>query len=510
MQKFDFSQPMRQSSKGIIVIFGVKAFQFVKRFFVLFIAFGISLVKKHAITSLSPYVFLLIIVVALLIILAFSYLKYLNFKFYVTNDDFHLSTGILNKDNTVIPKSKIQNVYIKQNFLQQLINVVSVNIETAGDDKSEIEISALDKPRANQLKESLFKKRPSTQQSADNFNNSAESEVAENVETKDYVFFRASLKRLLLEGISQNHLKSFVIIISFFFGLFYQVKDYIKQLNLEEQIGGREFFNEEALFNVLITNFIIVVVLLFVSILFSVIKTVVINFNLEVIEHRKTIEINKGLFNKMSLTLTPSRIQNLVIKTNRLKRYLGLYRLSVKQAMVNKKQQKNFAIVALEKGQLDHLVNKLLIDYNSPSEHLKPESYYMRILWFQLGSVVVLLNIPAYFIFGSYFGLINIPLILLVWIYIYFKYKKAFYHISEEHITIGSGFVDSVTNILEIHKIQCVQLRQSFFQRRKHIASVIISTASKNVTIPFVTNSDAKSICDFLLYRVESQDRDWM
>ena len=503
MQKFDFSQPMRQSAKGIIVIFGLKSFKFFKSFFILFLAFGLSLLRKKSFASLSPSLMLLIIFGIFLLILVISILQFLNFKFYITNDDFHLSTGILNKDSTVIPKSKIQNVYIKQNFLQQLINVVSVNIETAGDDKSEIEISALDKSSANQLKAALFTRQ-------NNSGNTTDSEILETTETTDDVFFKASIKRLFLEGISQNHLKSFVIIISFFFGLFYQVKDYIKQLHLEEEIGSSAFFNEEALFNMLITNLIIVGMLLLVSILFSVLKTIVINFNLEVIQHRKTIEINKGLFNKMSLTLTPSRIQNLVIRTNRFKRYLGLYRLSVKQAMVNKKQQKNFAIVALDKVQLDYLVHKLMGDYKGSEQRLKPESYYKRVMRFQLGIIVLLMNIPAFFVFGNYFWLINIPLSMLLWSYVYFKYEKAYYHISQDHITIGSGLVDRVTNILEIHKIQCVQLKQSFFQRRKQIASVVISTASKNVTIPFVADSDAKSICDFLLYRVESQNRDWM
>ncbi len=141
----------------------------------------------------------------LIAIFIIAVLKYLNFKFHLSKDDFHLSTGIINKDNTIIPKSKIQNVYIKQNFLQQLINVVSVKIETAGDKKSEIEISALDKPMALLLKKELFTKEK------------IENAPTEDVEERN-VFFKASPKRLILEGLSQNHLKSFAVIASFIFG----------------------------------------------------------------------------------------------------------------------------------------------------------------------------------------------------------------------------------------------------------------------------------------------------
>ena len=152
MEITDFSKPIRQSSKGIIVIFAFNTFKFFKRFFVIFIAFGLSFLRRKSIGNVTPTMILVGFVVVLIAIFIIAVLKYLNFKFHLSKDDFHLSTGIINKDNTIIPKSKIQNVYIKQNFLQQLINVVSVKIETAGDKKSEIEISALDKPTALLLK----------------------------------------------------------------------------------------------------------------------------------------------------------------------------------------------------------------------------------------------------------------------------------------------------------------------------------------------------------------------
>ena len=122
METVDFSQPARQSSKGIIIIFAFNTFKFVKRFFVLFVAYGLSLARKK--TYVSPTIVILIMATITLALLIIAILKYLNFKYHLNKDDFHLSTGILNKDNIVIPKSKIQNVYIKQSFLQQIINVV--------------------------------------------------------------------------------------------------------------------------------------------------------------------------------------------------------------------------------------------------------------------------------------------------------------------------------------------------------------------------------------------------
>lgn len=497
MQLTDFSQPIRQSSKGIIIIFAFNTFKFFKRFFVLFVAFGLSLMKKKSFVNLSPTILLLILIGILLVILMIAVLKYLNFKFHLSADDFHLSTGILNKEVTIIPKSKIQNVYIKQNFLQQIIQVVSLKIETAGDKKSEIEISALDKPSALLLKKELFNKVHSAEQ----------NEVSFNEKT---VFFKATPKRLILEGISQNHLKSFAIIASFVLGLYYEFKDYIKNLEIKQQIESVINLSNDSLLSILAVNLLIIGFGLILSLVFSVIKTFITNYDLEVIEHQKTIEINKGLFNKVSLSLTPSRIQNIVIKTNRIKQYFGLHTLSVKQAMVNIKQQKNFAIVALEKEQVDHLVKKLLPRHTNAIDAHKPEPFFKRILALHMIMLIVIINIPVFFIFSQNILWVNLVVLVLASLYVNYGYKKAYYKINDDFVIIGSGVIDTTTNILETHKIQAIKLKQTFFQRRRRLASVVISTASKHVIIPYVKEKQAKHIYNFLLYKVESQDKDWM
>ena len=500
METTDFSQPIRQSSKGIIIIFAFNAFNFFKKFFVLFIAFGISLMKRKSFAGVTPTMMVLGLITVLIIILIIAILKYLNFKFYLNKDDFHLATGIINKDNTIIPKSKIQNVYIKQNFLQQIINVVSLKIETAGDKKSEIEISALDKPTALLLKKKLFNKA-----SIEN----EDSEQIEQIEEPE-VFFKVTVKRLLLEGLSQNHFKSFLLIVTFAFGLYNEFKDYLEQLDLDTYFKNFVKLDNDSILNLVITNVVIIFIVVLFSFLFSVIKTFIINFNLEVIEHQKTIEINKGLFTKVSLSLTPSRIQNLVITTNRVKQYFNLHSLSVKQAMVNVKQQKNFKIVALEKEQLKYLTDKLLTNYNNEGETGKPRPYFIRISVLEMLVFGIIINALVLFVFGKELLWINLAFLPLAALYVYYAYKKAYYRISDNFVTIGSGVIDTTTNILEIHKIQAVKIKQTIFQQRRDIASIIISTASKSVTIPYVSKSEALSIYNFLLFKVESQDKDWM
>lgn len=297
---------------------------------------------------------------------------------------------------------------------------------------------------------------------------------------------------------------------SFVVGVYYQFENYLEEFGIRQQIEDSVKINNESLVAIVLTSLFFMILVLVFSIVFSILKTFIVNFNLEVIENKKTVEINKGLLNKVSLSLTPSRIQNLVIKTNRLKRYLGLHTLSVNQAMTSKKQQKNFVIVALEQPQVTYLVERLLGDYKPAGEKQKPLLYYKRVLALRTVPLILLTNIGAVLLFQSMFWWVNLILIPFIVLFIHKSFQKAYYTISGEFITVGSGFIDTTTNILEIHKLQAIKFKQNIFQKRRKIASVAISTASKTVTIPYINEDDAKTINDFLLYKVESENRDWM
>lgn len=496
MKPIDFTEPVRQSSKGILVIFALNTFKFIRQFFVLFLILGLSIAKDKSSTFLSITQLILIPIGVFFVIFVFAILKYQNFKFHLDKEHFYLSSGIINKDMTIIPKSKIQNVYIKQNLIQQFINVVSLTIETAGDNKTEIEIHALNRSIALELKQQLFiRAQPAEIEKDGDFSEST-------------VFFRVSMKRLLLEGISQNHMKSFVIIVSFVFGLYNEFEYYLQDLGIADRLGTSTFIESGGFVNLLLANFFLVVVAILGSILFSVVAVVIRNFNLEVIENDETIEINKGLFNKFSLILMPEKIQNIIIRTNRLKVFFGLHTLSIKQAMTSNKLKQNLTIVALENHQVSHLVQKFYNQYEIADSVHRPDAYFKNVLIFRAIFVGILVNVSVGFVFGYYFLLFNLILVPWLILFVHFTYQKMNYQITDTYLTVNSGFIDRVRNISELQKIQSVQIKQNIFQKQKNIASLHIATASDKVKILCIKEDKAKKIMDYLLFKLASGDCD--
>ncbi|MGF1555195.1 PH domain-containing protein [Paucihalobacter sp.] len=494
MTNFDFSTPIRQSVKGIVIIFGFQLFKFLRQSFALFIVIGVGIVRKGSILGLSAVQLILYLLALLLFFLVFSILKYWYFKFYVSSEGFHLDKGILNKESILIPNSKIQNIHIKQNLLQQFINVVSFSIETAGDDQSEIEIKALSRPMALALKKALL------------------SEISETFESipESRVYYKVSAKKLLLEGIGQNHLKSLAIILAFISGIYFQFKDLFNDLEIENEFIDNIETQSAAVFSIILFNILILIVFLLLAFFFSLLKTLVVNFNLQVIEHDKTIEISKGLLNKISLNLSPSRIQKVIITNNRLKRYFGLNTLEVKQAMIDKKKAQNLSIIALDKTQLWYLVNKIYTSYSTIADQFKPTFYFVRVKAIRSVIILLILNLLVYFAEFLNLWFVNILGALIVLAFLKISYRKAFYSIDDQYLVVGSGFIETKTEIVQHHKIQSVEMRQSIFMKRRKVASVLVYTASGKISISYIEQERAKAILNYLIYRVETSGKNWM
>lgn len=493
MSKFDFSQPTRQSTKGILVIFGYQAFKFFKNILIAFIPLIYGVLNKGSFMGMGVIHLLLIIIGILIIILVFSILQFLNFKFFSSDEGFHLEKGILNKENILIPRAKIQNVYIKQNLLQQLIQVSSLTIETAGNEKAEVEISALPMAYALELKKDLMSKK-----------------TIETLEDDSIIYYQASIGKLFLEGVTNNHIKSIVIIGTFFIGLYYENKQFLEDLQVTDTFYQWFSANKETLSTAILINFALAAVLLLVVILFSIVKTILVNYNLTVTEQNKNLEISKGLFNKVNLNLLPSRIQSVSITTNRLKQMFHLNTLHIRQAMTNKNQKDKLSVVGLNAIQVDYLLDHVYSDFKKPESKQKPEFYFKRLLIIRCAILLTILNVIVYFMNDSSFWLINFVAIPYAVLFIITVYKKAFYSVDESFVTVESGFIESVTQIIEVHKIQSVSFTQSIFQKNNHIASLKIGTASRSLRIPYINESHAKDLMDYLLYKVENSQKNWM
>ncbi|HSO85042.1 MAG TPA: PH domain-containing protein, partial [Draconibacterium sp.] len=157
MNKVDLTVPTRQSAKGLVLIFIFSVQQFIRMFWPVILVAVFQ--EKYFKGFLVPG---MVVIVVLVLLVVHTILYYLNFIFYISNGEFVLKKGYFRKKILTVPLDRIQSVNTKQNLIQQVLNVVTLEIDTAGSVAKELKIQALEKSFSielqNQLRSGEFKK----------------------------------------------------------------------------------------------------------------------------------------------------------------------------------------------------------------------------------------------------------------------------------------------------------------------------------------------------------------
>lgn len=496
MNNVDLSVPTRQSVKGLVLIFIFSVRQFIKVFWpaILVVVFQEKIFKDMLLLGIAVIVLLVLLVIH-------TILYYLNFLFYISNGEFVLKKGYFRKKILTVPLDRIQSVNTKQNLIQQVLDVVTLEIDTAGSVAKELKIQALEKSFAIELQKQL---RPVDLKKTATGSDLQEEEPAG---TTEEVILKLTPPDLLRIGISQNHLGAALIILAFGFQIFQQIQDLFaeKTEKYSSEFVGFISNSSWALITFLVIFFLIV------AVLFSLIRTVLKYFDFKLIKNEGTYRIESGLLNKRNVIIPHGKVQELKWETGPLKRLFGIYHLVFKQAVSDQNRRQQLVDAP---GCLSTHLEKLRTDLfgeNKLNDTVKVYSnpYYFRRLWLFYGWVPGLL--PSPFLFDEWIYWLAV----LIWLagsafYASLKLKKRYFSMNNEQIIVSGGAISHHLTQMELHKIQAVEFRQSVFQKKRSLSSLSIMNASGSITIPFIDETMAKQIYNYLLHHTEVSAKKWM
>lgn len=486
----------RQSSKGILVIYMNLIYKFLKATWILLFLF----IKDFSKFNADKLFYIgLGSVFLLLFLLIRSYLLYKNFVFKIDNEEFILKQGILKKTKTSISFDRIQNINLKQNLIQQLINVYEVSLETAGSNKTEISIKALTEENALYLKNSI---------------GNVKKKIIEEETEKPLV--KIGVTDLLKVSLSENHIRSLLLLLALLLGLFQQLEQVFKSIGVRDSLdeaidqGASVFLESVILFSILLG------LLLVAAVISSFVRVFLVHFNLSLVVRNTFFEINQGLFTKKSIVLKKSKIQNFTISTNPIKRRLGISFITFKQAISgkvqSKKKDKLIRVVGCKDAEVK-TISDFLIKTEAIGKTQKEFSdhYFKYRMLFQSSIFLLIINVLLFFSFHSYNALFsNLILVPLFLFLIHKKFKKRFFRIAENEIMVASGLIETHYTFFEMFKVQNVKMKQTIFQKRKEVADVILQSASGKISIPCLPKSRALEIYNLILFKVETDNRTWM
>ncbi len=497
MNKPDLSVPTRQSVRGLVLIFLFSSRQFVRAFWPILLLY---VFKNDFFRNKNIIIIGILAVIVLLAIHTLLY--YLNFYFYVEKGEFILKKGYLRKKVLSIPLERIQSVNTKQNLLQQLLNVVSLEIDTAGSVGKELKIHALELSFAKELQNHLRSEKKKAKA----------EEIHEEVETQEVpeqLILKLSPTDLLKIGISQNHLRAALIIIAFGGQLFQQTQDLFKDKADKYSNEFMDFMSNSGWALIIF----MVIFFLIISIFFSLFRTFLKYFDFKLLKKEDNYRIEAGLINKRNVIVPHNKVQELIWETGPLKHLFGIYHLTFKQAVSGHQNRKNQQLVDAPgclTSHLELLKNDLFgAEKLSETPKIYSDSYFFRRLWIIYGWVPVLLATP--FLYSQWlFWLGSILWLAATAGYSYLILKKRYFRMNENQIRISQGAIEHKWKQMELFKIQSVQFRQTIFQKRRKLASLHIMNAAGSMTIPYIDEKLAMRIYNYLLYHTEVSERKWM
>ena len=428
-------------------------------------------------------------------------IAYFRSYYSVQDDQFIVEKGLFRTSKVTIPLDRIQAVDFDQTPVHKLVNLVKVNITTAGSDGAEANIEAITLDKATTLREVLL-----SQVAPGNHESSWRISDDSSIEQEPIISL--SFLDILKVGFVENHINSALIIFAFLASLFGQVQD----AGLLDKL--RQYVPDASALAADITAIVaVVVVIAIISILISLVKTALLYFNLKLLRQQDSFRLSHGLLNTRQFTAKDSKIQVLGWESTWLQSAFNYSTLFFKQASTRSvSSKKRLSVPGCRDSHLQAVVEDLhyqdsCLDYPWSSI----SKYYIRYHLRNLIVFILILLAAVYFSPTSIYASIAI-LVLAVYrgISIIKSQRKFAYKIDGDHIQLKSGTFGSRYDIAKSYKVQAVSVRASLYQRRRGLASLVVSTAAGDIKIPMIERSVADQLRDQLLYYAEVSHQPWM
>lgn len=490
-----FSIAQRQSPFALLFIAGDSLRRLVSSFWPLLLVYFIG-----SSTSWFDIYLIFIATISILISLSMGVLKYWRYTYHIAENKFIINQGVFRRSRTSIPFDRIQIVRIDEKVFHRWTHTSGLTIETAGTSTDELEIKALPYADARELHAFLMPKGKK--------NHARNREEAFDESQEEKLVIKHSIFDTLKIGFTQNHLKSAWYIAASFLFLFSQVYEYIG-----DRIINTVLDSYESIFTVnLIVSTGIILFIIVASILISMGTSILRYFGLQVVYADHLLKVKSGLFNRKEQTVKQNRIQLYREVSNPLRRLIDILSINIHQPVSSSDMQKSsISIAGIRYADVDTFRAFALQEtqfLNPISIDTQPVVIQRRMLYFALVPILILL-VPGYYFFtwNSLFLLLFIPIIYLlirVW------YGKLRLDICEDHIVRSGGVFNTFNVFTDYSKIQNVSLSQTPFQSRKSLCNITIYTAGGSLSYPYITLEDGEKLRDYLLYRLESESREWM
>lgn len=260
----------------------------------------------------NPMIYFSVVGGLLLLICIISWIRWLRFTYYITEDELRIEYGLLVRKHTFISKNRIQSIDLTQGLVHRLFGLAELSVETAstsGDSVSSLD--ALTLKQAHDIRTHL--QEPSEVTIEDETVEALSTPEPEIKQPQAIPVMKITYTRLFIAGLTSGGVG---VIIMLLLALFSQLQEIIPE----------NFYNKAF---ALITNSTILGIVIIVSSIFiiawvvSIVLMVIRNGNFTVKKIDDELLITYGLIEKKHVTIPIRRIQSVRFKQNMIRQPFG-------------------------------------------------------------------------------------------------------------------------------------------------------------------------------------------
>lgn len=463
---------------------------------------------------------LIVTVIYAVISLPIIYLRYNRFRYWLTDTELVIKSGVLTRQHRNIPLDKIQNVEIVQTLLPRITGTAQVQVVTAGSSSAEGVLQFVSLEEAYRIREvvrSYSRKaavKPETEQDSDTAFVSASRDgegqpghatqevpdqipplrnPVESVHPDRVPLYDMSVKRVLLSGVFQFSLLYIAIIFS---ALQFFQPDPEKMISWLLRSRYDPFVEavraspiSSALWAVFGAGFL------------SWISGIAVNFN-KYFGFRLWMEGSKvgkrsGLLTLAEGSIPLSKIQALVLRTNPVREFAGFNAMHVQTMGLESNESGHRIVVPFARISETTRVATDLVSYSLPSAFKHVSKKRILRLFVRYSLLLLVLIVALYTQNTEFIWLVFAsPLLFLL---AYAQWRRHGYTFLGDSLGVRRGIIKRQTWILPVSKMQVFYTTQSFFQRRRGLKSVYVDSAgASSVSRPVIVDLEA-SIADDLV-----------
>jgi putative membrane protein len=393
------------------------------------------------------------------LVLVYGVLSWYRFTYRIEQGELRIEYGLIVRKKRFIPFDRIQSLDLSEGILQRLFGLVKVKVETAGSggmglQDGEAVLTAITKQDAQAIHDYLVSIKKSGQI----------MQGEEEPQSSDDLLYKMSVSELLMLATTSGGVG---VVISAVFAFVFQFEEFIPY---EQIFDGVEHFVQNGVVFISVVVFLGFLLAWMIALFGTMLKYA--NFTVRKVDN--DLVITRGLLEKRQFTIPLNRIQAVRISENLIRQPLGYASAFVESAggsALDQESSKVLILPIVKKRKIPGLLEPHLAEYHfrvsvSPAPKRAYSRYLLKGWLFTLPIIIV----AIWFLRPWGFGALLLLPVSALWSYL--NYKDAGWSLDQGMLTFRYRNIVKNTVYMRKNKVQSFSVKESFFQRKKKLATV--------------------------------------